>query len=226
MEKDITKHGTYEKEEYSAADDREDSCLHDPGPAYAVKPQGTYTLEDYYRIPDERRVELIDGVIYDMSSPAATHQLIGGFIYSQMLAFVSKKKGKCLPLISPFDVQLDCDNRTMVQPDVMIVCDRDKIIRRCVYGAPDFIIEILSPSTRKKDMTKKLAKYSNAGVREYWMIDPDKKKIWVYDFSSETYPVTYRFDDKIPVAVWNNEFSVDFREVYEHVRFLYERDEQ
>lgn len=217
---------TNSQESLYKSDSQKPSCLCEPELAYAAKRQGAYTLEDYYKIPDERRVELIDGVIYDMSSPTAAHQLIGGFIYSKMLDFAASKKETCLPLIAPFDVQLDCDNRTMVQPDVMIVCDRDKIIQRCVYGAPDFIIEILSPSTRKKDITIKLSKYSNAGVREYWMIDPDKKQIWVYDFSQEEFPALYGFDDTIPVAVWNGDFSIDFKEVYEHVRFLYERESQ
>ena len=81
-----------------------------------------------------------------------------------------------MPMIAPMDVQLDCDEKTMVEPDVLIVCDRDKIVNRCVYGAPDFIIEILSNSTKKKDSVIKLNKYLNAGVREYWMIDPTKKE--------------------------------------------------
>ena len=203
---------------------QDNSCLHEPGLAYAVKPQGTYTVEDYYRIPDERRVELIDGVIYDMSAPTSFHQLISGFIHARLLSFVTEKKGTCIPIISPVDVQLNCDNKTMIQPDVIIVCDRDKIVRRCVYGAPDFIIEVLSPSTRKKDMVIKLNKYFEAGVREYWMIDPDKKEIWVYDFSAEETPASYSFDDKVPIAIWDNECSIDFKEIYEHIRFLYERE--
>ena len=73
-----------------------------------------------------------------------------------------------MPIASPIDVQLNCDDKTMVQPDVLVVCDREKVIRRCIYGAPDFIIEILSLTSRKKDMFTKLAKYKEAGVREYW----------------------------------------------------------
>ena len=117
--------------------------LREPKSAYLTKSQGDYTLDDYYLIPDDMRVELIDGVIYDMTAPTSAHQLIAGFIYSKLLGHVLEKKGECLPMISPLDVQLDCDNKTMVQPDVIIVCDRDKIINRCVYGAPDFVIEVL-----------------------------------------------------------------------------------
>ena len=124
------------------------------------------------------------------------------------------------------DVQLDCDEKTMVEPDVLIVCDRDKIINRCVYGAPDFIIEILSKSTKKKDSVIKLNKYLNAGVREYWMIDPMKKKVIVYDFDHDEYPVIYGFDGKVPVGIWNGDLAIDFAEVYDHVKFLYEREKE
>lgn len=193
---------------------------------YNVKKQGEYTLEDYYQFPDDVRLELIDGVIYYMSSPTSAHQLIGGYIYSRLLQHVLNNGGQCLPMIAPMDVQLDCDEKTMVEPDVLIVCDRDKIINRCVYGAPDFIIEILSKSTKKKDSVIKLNKYLNAGVREYWMIDPMKKKVIVYDFDHDEYPVVYGFDGKVPVGIWNGDLAIDFAEVYDHVKFLYEREKE
>lgn len=190
---------------------------------YYTKKQGDYTLEDYYEIPDDIRVELIDGVIYNMTASTFPHQLIAGFIYAKLLGHMMERKGECLPMISPLDVQLDCDDKTIVQPDVIIVCNRDKIINRCLYGAPDFVIEVLSKSTRKKDTVIKLNKYMNAGVREYWMIDPVKKKVIVYDFEHDEYPVIYGFDAKIPVQIWKGDCVIDFQEVYEHIRFLYER---
>ena len=180
-----------------------------------VKSQGEYTLEDYYALPDEQRVELIDGVFYDMSAPTSPHQLIGGSIFSQLLQFRQAHKGKCLPKMSPVDVQLDKDNKTMVQPDVLIVCDRSKVTRRCVYGAPDFIVEVLSPSTRKKDMFLKMAKYSNAGVREYWMIDSDTRQVIVLDLETCAIPVIYGFGDLVPVGIWNGECKIDFSDVCE-----------
>lgn len=193
---------------------------------YRVKKQGEYTLEDFYQFPEDVRMELIDGVIYDMTSPTSAHQIISGFIYSKMLQHVLNNGGKCLPMIAPIDVQLDCDDRTMVEPDVLIVCDRDKVIDRCVYGAPDFIIEVLSKSTKKKDSVIKLNKYLNAGVREYWMIDPDKKKVIVYDFAHDEYPIIHGFDAKVPVGIWNGDLEIDFAEVYDYVRFLFEREKQ
>ncbi|MCI8517700.1 MAG: helix-turn-helix domain-containing protein [Hungatella sp.] len=199
------------------------SHIREPRALYGVKGQGDYTLEDYYQIPEDRRVELIDGVIYDMASPTSFHQLIAGLIYTKLLNHVLEKKEGCLPMISPIDVQLDCDHRTMVQPDVVIVCDRDKVIERCIYGAPDFVIEVISKSSIKRDAVIKLNKYLVAGVREYWMIDPDHKKVLVYRFEKEEYPVIYGFDARIPVGLWDYGFAIDFREVYEHIGFLYER---
>ena len=123
------------------------------------------------------------------------------------------------------DVQLDCDDRTMVQPDVLVVCDRDKIIKRCIYGAPDFVVEILSPSTKRKDGIIKLSKYISAGVREYWIVDPDKKQVVVYDFQKEDYPVIYGFGGEIPVGIFDGECRIDFAEIYEYMLFLYEKEE-
>lgn len=204
--------------------DSHDMYIREAQNVYGSKKQGEYTLEDYYEIPDDIRVELIDGVFYNMTAPTSPHQLIAGYIHARLLGYAMEKKGPCLPMISPLDVQLDCDDKTMVQPDVVIICDRDKIINRCIYGAPDFVIEVLSKSTKKKDMVIKLNKYMNAGVREYWMIDPVKKTVIVYDFDNEEYPVIYGFDAKIPVQIWNGECIIDFQEVYDHIRFLYERE--
>lgn len=201
-----------------------DSFVHEAKSPYLTKKQGEYTLEDYYALPDDTRAELIDGVIYDMTAPTSAHQLITGFIFAQLFNHAAAHKGDCLPMISPVDVQLDCDDKTMVEPDILIVCDRVKIINRCVYGAPDFVIEVVSKSTKKKDSIVKLHKYLDAGVREYWIIDPMRKKVIVYDFEHDEYPVLYGFDAKVPVQIWNGECVIDFREVYEHIHFLYERD--
>lgn len=186
--------------------------------------QGTYTLDDYYALPEDQRVELIDGVLYDMTSPTTIHQLIGGYIYAKFLAYVSEKKGACIPFISPIDVQLDRDNRTMVEPDVVVVCNRDMIIRRCIYGAPDLVIEVLSPSTRRKDMIIKLNKYLNAGVREYWLIDPDQEQITVFDFEHDEFPIHYTFDDTVPVRIWGGQCLIDFRGVRDYVAFIYDNE--
>ena len=197
----------------------------EPDPQYqygssAVWPrQGEYTLEDYLALPDEQRVELIDGVFYDMAAPFVVHQFIATQIGYQLMSYIDKNHGPCRSVLSPVDVQLDKDNKTVVQPDVLILCKPEILIRNGrVFGAPDFIIEILSKSTRRKDMTLKLAKYSAAGVREYWIIDPDKLNIVVYDLEHEETPVIYSFKDLVPVMIWDNNFSVDFNAVYDYIK--------
>lgn len=201
---------------------KESSMVKESAIQYQSKKQGEYTLNDYYSLPDERRVELIDGVIYDMSSPTNIHQLIGSEIRDQLKSYIRKKGGNCIPFVAPADVQLDCDDKTMVQPDVFVVCDRSKVIKRCTYGAPDLIVEILSPSTRKKDISIKLKKYIGAGVAEYWIVDPDKKTVVVYDFAHDELPAIYGFDAKVPVGLFDGECEVDFAEIFEYISFLYD----
>ena len=182
------------------------------------KKPGEYTLEDYYALPDERRVELIDGVIYDMNSPKTVHQAIIGNVYVPIAEAIRKKKGPCRVFLSPVDVQLDCDNRTMVEPDLIIVCDPKKIRGFGIYGAPDFVLEVLSESTRRKDMFLKLAKYESAGVREYWLIDPKKKKLLIYNFmEEESFPQTLDLKGEVGLAIYGGEVRIDLDRLAEEI---------
>ncbi|MCC8046229.1 MAG: Uma2 family endonuclease [Clostridiales bacterium] len=186
------------------------------------KRQGDYTLEDYLSLPDDHRVELIDGVIYDMASPTLIHQAIGDRLQTRFNSYISHKKGACMAFTAPVDVQLDCDDKTIVQPDVLIVCDYAKFRERRVYGAPDLVVEILSPSTMRRDRSLKLTKYKRAGVREYWLIDPDYKKVYVYDFEkSESYKI-YEFTDTVPVGIYGGDCVINFAQIYEEIRILYD----
>ncbi len=171
--------------------------------------QGNYTVKDYYDLPEDQRVELIDGVIYDMSAPHYIHQLIIASVMHQLMSFAEISSHDCDVLTSPIDVQLDCDDKTMVQPDIVVLCDQSKNTRRNIYGAPDFVLEVLSPSTRRKDMILKLNKYMNAGCREYWMIDPGSCQVIVYDFESERFPLYYSFEDDIPVNISGGECLIN-----------------
>ena len=181
-----------------------------------------YTLEDYLRLPDDQRVELIDGVFYDMAAPTTIHQSIAGFLHKKFLDFVMANKGPCFPFISPVDVQLDCDDKTVVQPDVLVVCDRTKYKNGRVFGAPDLVIEVLSPSTRRKDMQLKMYKYAGAGVREYWMVDPEKKLVVQYDLEHLGIPAVYNFQSLIPVLIWDSACRIDLGEMDETIGFLWE----
>ena len=193
--------------------------------AYGAKRQGLYTVEDYYVLSEDERLELIDGVLYSMSSPTATHQVLAGKIYNKLENYIMGKKGQCVPIISPIDVQLDCDEKTILQPDVIVVCERDKIQKGVVYGAPDFVVEVISPSTRRRDKSLKLNKYTEAGVREYWIVDPKKKNIITYvDDGEGDYDIfIYTFEHEVPVAIFNNECKINFKEIYDDIAFLYEK---
>ncbi len=187
-------------------------------PAYnaapAGKKDGEYTLDDYYALPDERRVELIDGVFYDMSAPAVVHQKILGDLHILFRECADAHEGTCEVYLAPCDVRLDMDNKTMVQPDLLVICKSYDLDAKRFEGAPDLVLEILSPSTRSKDMLLKLYKYQNAGVREYWIVDPEHEKVLVYDFREENYyPETYDFDSVIPIHISDGQCSIDFSRV-------------
>ena len=173
--------------------------------------QGSYTLDDYYALPDERRVELIDGWIYDMAAPTRVHQLVLQELHLQLASCVEQHP-ECELYLAPTDVRLNNDNWTMVQPDVLVICGGDDDPKR-INGAPDFIIEILSPSSRYHDMFRKLNKYCFAGVREYWIVDPQSLKITVYLFENDMTPAVYDFNDTVPVGISEGECRVDFTKV-------------
>lgn len=203
--------------------------LRDGAPAYVTglpegKKQGQYTIEDRNALPEDHPSELIDGVIYNMASPALRHQSISGAIYRQLWNYVDSQGGDCIPFIAPTDVRLDRDERTMVVPDVFVICqpdddrmDNDKYIN----GAPDLIIEVLSPSTRRKDMFTKLYKYEEAGVREYWIVDPNKEKVIVYIFGEESDVSLYGFDSEVPVGIYQGKCRIDFQRVVRDLKRLH-----
>lgn len=179
--------------------------------------QGSYTLTDYYALPDDIRAELIDGELIYMEAPDYAHQALVVELSYLLTDHIRKKNGGCKVLVAPLDVQLDKDNRTMVQPDVIISCAKEQRIKRGIYGAPDMVIEITSASTRKKDYTKKMVKYLEAGVREYWLVDLQKKVIITYYFEEDMIPHIYPFDGKIPVSIFQGECIIDFAAIWERL---------
>ena len=197
---------------------RFDRMLHDSSGSYTADPgQEPYTIDDYYALPDDRRAELIDGVFYDMASPSQIHQQILGDLFLQ-LAPCTASHPDCRIFFAPLDVRLDNDEWTMVQPDLLITCHNKDTDTRRVNGAPDFIAEILSPSSRYHDMFRKLHKYQHAGVREYWIIDPKNLKITVYYFEKDFLPETYSFQDEVELRISDGRCRVDFRPIYQNIR--------
>ena len=189
--------------------------VQEPPSAYTAE-KHLYTLTDYYALPDERRVELIDGVFYDMASPGRLHQAILGQLYLQFTPCADRHPDSEL-FFAPADVCLDNDDYTMVQPDLYINCTQKDDDKRRLNGAPDFVAEILSPSSRTHDMFRKLSKYRFAGVREYWIIDPEKQKVIVYVFERDDIPVIYTFHDTVPVGISEGECSIDFEKIFRKV---------
>ncbi|MBO4394869.1 MAG: Uma2 family endonuclease [Eubacterium sp.] len=176
-----------------------------------------YTIDDYEKMPDYPRVELIDGVLYTMDSPSIPHQEVIGEMLYQIKSYIKKNNGKCQCLVAPLDVHIDLgDDTTLVQPDVMVVCDREKLKTNMrVMGAPDWVVEVLSPSTRSKDMNEKLRKYREVGVREYWMVDLKTRVVIIYRFESDRDSIAHieKLDEPIPVGIYDGKLSIDFSEI-------------
>lgn len=118
--------------------------------------------------------------------------------------YIKKHKGDCKVYPAPLAVNLHADDKTWVEPDISIVCDKTKITDRECKGAPDWIIEIVSPSTRKKDYSTKMLLYSDAGVREYWIVDPAKERTTVYMFEEDAAPIIIPFHQAIVSGIYKD----------------------
>ena len=173
------------------------------------------TYADYELWDDDVRYELIDGVAYMMSAPSIEHQSILGELYRQLANFLKGKS--CRVFAAPCDVcltGLGDEDDTVVQPDILIVCDESKLDKKRCNGAPDMTIEILSPSTIRHDLFTKLIKYQKAGVREYWVVDPEDKVVNVYTLENGRYVVTpYESDDVIAVHILDG-CNIELSEVF------------
>ena len=149
----------------------------------------SYTFADCLTWPENERIELIDGEAVLMSLPSTVPQKISGELFRQLTNFLEGKK--CEVFSAPFGVRLfekDGDSPenvdTMVEPDISVICDRDKLDRHGCKGAPDLIVEILSPSTQRRDRLIKLELYQRAGVREYWLVSPEEQTVQVLLFTN------------------------------------------
>lgn len=160
----------------------------------ALREVREYTVDDIYALPEGERAELIDGKLYFMGSPGATHQRILGRLHIAIANYISSKKGKCEVFLAPFAVFLKNDKKNYLEPDISVICDKDKITEKGCSGAPDWVIEIVSPSSRSMDYFIKLIKYSEAGVRDYWVIDPEEKTISVFNNEKQEY-MKYTFKE-------------------------------
>ena len=159
-----------------------------------------YTIEDIYALPGGERAELIDGQIYNMAPPSTNHQRILNYINTEINLYIRNNNGECEVFPSPFAVFLN-DDANYVEPDISVICDRSKLDEKGCHGAPDWIIEIVSQSSKRMDYFIKLFKYRTAGVKEYWIVDPDKNRITVYNFEQDNME-EYSFGEEIPVGIY------------------------
>lgn len=170
----------------------------------ALAQEKTYTLDDIYALPDGQRAELIDGRIYDMAPPMRLHQKLITELVAAIHQYIKNCNGNCEVYPAPFAVFLNRDNKNYVEPDISVICDRDKLTEKGCDGAPDWIIEIVSPSTERIDYGIKLFKYRTAGVREYWIVNPMTQTVTVYDFEHGIRTNQYIFDNEIPVCIYED----------------------
>lgn len=176
----------------------------------ALRKEETYTLDDIYALPDGVRAELIDGQIYYMAPPSTKHQRLVHFFDREIGNYIQSREGECEVFPAPFAVFLNEDDTDYVEPDISVICDKNKITDRGCNGAPDWIVEIVSPGNRSMDYFKKLFKYRASGVREYWIVDPAKEIVTVYRFEKETVE-EYSFREDIAVGIYED-FSITINE--------------
>ncbi len=190
----------------------------------AIKNDQIYTYGDYRKWPDDERWELIEGTAWNMSpAPTRFHQGILGGLFQQIKNHIDNKE--CEVYAAPFDVLLPAlgeieedDVTSVVQPDISVICDPGKLTDKGCTGAPDWIVEVLSPSTSKKDFNNKMALYEKHGVREYWIVDPGNKFVHMYllgdDSEYPENPDIYLADAVVPCEVLKG-LEIDLSRVFQ-----------
>lgn len=163
-----------------------------------------YTVADIEALPEEIRAELIDGELFIMEAPELEHQDILMGLSFQIELYIQRRKGKCRVVPAPFGVYIKKDIHNFVEPDISLICDEEKLDRKGCLGAPDLVIEIVSPSSGKMDYIRKLALYQEAGVREYWIVDPKPGQVTIYDLEHRNMPVQHPFSERIKVGVYDD----------------------
>ena len=175
------------------------------------------TIEEFDALPEDERFELIDGVLYplyDMGEPIRLHQELVTRLLGKILNHIDSKNGDCRVYPAPFGVRLS--ENTVVEPDITVVCDKDKLTDKGCTGAPDWIIEIVSPSNPAHDYLEKCGLYLNAGVREYWIVDPKYRRVTVYNEETPYIPHSYTFEDTVKVSIYDD-LAISFPEIMERI---------
>ncbi len=187
-----------------------------------------YTVADVEALPEGVYAELIDGELFVwMEAPERKHQGLLGNLYYQIKNYIIEKNGKCEVYPAPFGVYIKKDIHNFVLPDIALICDNEKLDKKGCQGAPDLVIEVVSPSNRKMDYVRKLALYREAGVREYWIVDPKHEQVTVYDLEHGKEPVLHPFSERIPVEVYGDLYLyvTDNSDVLQELREKERRDD-
>lgn len=164
-----------------------------------------YTAEEFYAIPEDIRAELVNGKIVYMAAPGRLHQELSRELLFSITRYIKEKGGKCRVFAAPFNVQLKENEDVVLEPDISVICDTDKLTKHGCVGAPDWVIEIVSPSNPSYDYITKLNLYNNAGVREYWIVEPKNETVYVYDMDGGELPLkTYSFRDSIKAGIYED----------------------
>ncbi len=170
-----------------------------------------YTVADIEALPEGERAELIDGELFRMASPTLAHQEMLGELWMQIRLYIKEHKGPCKVMLAPFAVYIKDDIHNYVEPDISVVCDREKLDEKGCHGAPDWVIEIVSPSSKYMDYVRKLSLYEEAGVCEYWIVDAAQRMVTVYDFAHKKDEEQHTFSEKVKAGIYEDLF-LDFGE--------------
>lgn len=181
-----------------------------------------HTIADIEALPDGERAELIDGEMFMMAPPMTVHQRILVKLILQIGSYIEKNKGDCELLPAPFGVYIKKDDRNYVEPDISVICHGDRLDEKGCHGAPDLVIEIVSPSSRKMDYVRKPVLYQEAGVREYWIIDPKKESVTVYEADKWDTPVCHTFSERISVGIYEDMY-LEFTEFRKYLEIAVKR---
>lgn len=171
-----------------------------------------YTIEDIEALPEGERAELIDGEIFMMATPMLRHQKILIWLSAKIWNYIMEHGGSCEVFPAPFAVYIKDDEQNYVEPDISVICDPNKLDEKGCHGAPDWVIEIVSPSSKDMDYERKRTLYEEAGVREYWIVDPIQSTVRVYNFGTMTMVEQHSFSDRVKAGIYEDLF-LDFKEM-------------
>lgn len=190
----------------------------------AVEGEKKYTVADIEALPEGKRAELINGELFMMAAPLLVHQDMLMWLGTTIRNYIAGHRGECRVLPAPFAVYIKKDPYNYVEPDISVICDRKKLDDQGCHGAPDWVIEIVSPSSKRMDYVRKLALYSEADVRLYWIVDPARRNITVYDLEHDDAPEFYSFSERVKVDIYED-FMIDFSEYLDELEKQNQNDE-